>query len=149
MPELPVLDFFYEIVCPFCRRVRVDIIEKIRPKDIVVLNLIDVDANTGSVEMDWYRGFCREVKEDDPTPVIRLHDKLTGENNWEAVFLMWKKKPDTITQEVLTSEEYLEKQIYDELRLMADMQVVEVQPSYELERDLFFARRKRPDARVY
>ena len=71
--------------------------------------------------------------------MLRLHDKLTGENNWEFSFLMWKKKPMTITEEVLSSEEYLEKQIYDKIRLMKDTCILEVQPSYELERDIYMA----------
>jgi len=150
MDEVPVLDFFYEVDCPFCRSVRINIIEKIRPKDIVIINMINVEANTGCVEMDWFKEFCKEVNESSPTPVLRLHDKLVGENNWETTFLMWKRKPASITQEVLTSEEYLEKQIYDELRLKENTRIIEVQQSHEIEMDMFFASRGRsPDARVH
>jgi thiol-disulfide isomerase/thioredoxin len=149
MSELPVLDFFFEEDCPFCRSVRINIIEKLQEKGIVIINPIEVDVNTGAVEMGWYNSFCREVKSE-PTPLLRLHDKLIGENNWEFAFLMWKKKPMTITEEVLSSEEYLEKQIYDKIRLMNGTCVLEVQPSYKLERDLYLANRRLGlDARVY
>lgn len=149
MDELPILDFFFEEDCPFCRRVRIFIIEKLQEKGIVTINPIEVDVNTGAVEMGWYNSFCREVKSE-PTPVLRLHDKLVGENNWEFAFLMWKKKPMTITEEVLSSEEYLEKQIYDKIRLMKETCILEVQPSYELERDMYMANRRLGlDARVY
>ena len=149
MDELPVLDFFFEEDCPFCRSVRVNIIEKLQEKGIVEINPIEVDVNTGAVEMGWYESFCREVKSE-PTPLLRLHDKLIGENNWEFAFLMWKKKPMTITEEVLSSEGYLEKQIYDKIRLMKDTCVLEVQSSYELERDIYMANRRLGlDARVY
>lgn len=149
MSELPVLDFFFEEDCPFCRSVRVNIIEKLEEKGIVIINPIEVDVNTGAVEMGWYDSFCREVKSE-PTPLLRLHDKLIGENNWEFAFLMWKKKPATITEEVLSSEQYLEKQIYDKIRLMNGTCVLEVQPSYELERDIYMANRRLGlDARVY
>ena len=149
MSELPVLDFFFEEDCPFCRSVRVNIIEKLEEKGIVIINPIEVDVNTGAVEMGWYNSFCREVKSE-PTPLLRLHDKLVGENNWEFAFLMWKKKPVTITEEVLSSEQYLEKQIYDKIRLMNSTCVLEVQPSYELERDMYMANRRLGlDARVY
>ena len=150
MSELPVLDFFFEEDCPFCRRVRIDIIDKkLIPKGIVIINPIEVDVNTGAVEMGWYESFCREVKSE-PTPVLRLHDKLVGENNWEFAFLMWKKKPMTITEEVLSSEEYLEKQIYDKIRVMENTCILEVQPSYELERDMYMANRRLGlNARIY
>lgn len=149
MNQLPILDFFFEEDCPFCRRVRINIIEKLEEKGIVIINPIEVDVNTGAVEMGWYDSFCREVKSE-PTPLLRLHDKLIGENNWEFAFLMWKKKPVTITEEVLSSEEYLEKQIYDKIRLMKGTCILEVQPSYELERDMYMANRRLGlDARVY
>jgi len=149
MSELPVLDFFFEEDCPFCRRVRINIIEKLQEKGIVKINPIEVDVNTGAVEMGWYDSFCRNVKSE-PTPLLRLHDKLIGENNLDFAFLMWKKKPVTITEEVLSSEEYLEKQIYDKIRLMKDTCVLEVQPSYELERDMYLVNRRLGlDARVY
>jgi len=149
MSELPVLDFFFEEDCPFCRSVRINIIEKLQEKGIVIINPIEVDVNMGAVEMGWYNSFCREVKSE-PTPLLRLHDKLVGENNWEFAFLMWKKKPMTITEEVLSSEQYLEKQIYDKIRLMKDTCILEVQSSYELERDMYMTNRRLGlDARVY
>jgi len=149
MTELPVLDFFFEEDCPFCRRVRINIIDKLITKDIVIINPIEVDVNTGAIEMGWYGSFCREVKSE-PTPLLRLHDKLIGENNWEYAFLMWKKKPTTITEEVLSSEEYLEKQIYDKIRLMDETCVLEIQPSIKAERDIYMANRGLGlDARVY
>lgn len=132
-----ILDFFYEVFCPFCRRVRLNIIDKLRTKHIVTVNLIDVDSNTGSLEMSWYRSFCKEVKEE-PTPLLRLHDSLMGDSSWDYAFLMWKKKPTTLTEEILKAEEILEKQLYDNIRLHQKSVVFPVQPSYELDRDVFF-----------
>lgn len=133
-----ILDFFHEIDCPFCRRVRINIIDKLRMKHLVIINAIDVDANTGSMEMAWYRRFCREV-ESEPTPLLRLHDKLLEESNWNYVFLMWKKKPKTLTEEVLSSEEFLEKQLYDKIREFQKSLIFPVQQSYELDRDIFLS----------
>jgi len=144
-----ILDFFHEIECPFCKRVRDNIIDKLRGKNLVKINAIDVDASLGCEEMAWYRTFCREVKSE-PTPLLRLHDEHTGPNEVEYVFLMWKKKPTTLTQEVLSSEEFLEKQIYDKIRLAEKTMYKEVHQSYDLEKDLFFSKnRVRPDARIY
>jgi len=147
--ELPILDYFFEIECPFCRRVRIYILDKLRTKQVVIINPIDVDANLGCREMDWYNNFCKGIHSE-PTPLLRLHDNLTEEDNWEFVFVMWRKKPTTLTEDVLSSEEYLEKQIYDKIRYVGKTLVVEVQPSYELERDMFLSRRGMGlDARVH
>ena len=149
MNDTPILDFFYEIECPFCRSVRINIVDKLEAKGVIIVNRIDVDANLGRVEMEWFHKFA-EGEEGEPTPLLRLHDKFVGENNWEFAFLMWKKKPTTITEEVLTSEEYLEKQIYDKIRLMEDTLVLPVPSSYEMQQDLFLvSRRMGLDARIY
>jgi hypothetical protein len=141
MENIPIekrltLDFFYEVFCPFCRIVRINIIDKLRLKSLVTINPIDVDANLGCVEMSWYKRFCKEV-ESEPTPLLRLHDKYLGESSWENIFLMWKKKPLTITEEVLSAEEYLEKQLYDKIREAQKTLIFPVQPSYELDQDMF------------
>jgi thiol-disulfide isomerase/thioredoxin len=147
--DLPVLDFFFEKDCPFCKRVRVHILDKLKTKGVVRINPIDVDVNLGREEMDWYKAFSKEV-DSEPTPLLRLHDSLYGENNWQFIFLMWKKKPKTLTEEVLSSEEYLEKQIYDKIRKMDATLILDVQPSYEMEEAMFFASRNLGlDAREY
>lgn len=131
-----ILDFFYEVFCPFCRRVKVNIVDKLEMKNIVIINPVDVDANLGCVEMDWYRRFCAKVKSE-PTPLLRLHDRYLDESSWNHVFLMWRKKPMTITEEVLSSEEYLEKQLYDKIREYQRTLVFPVQQSYELDCDRY------------
>lgn len=143
MEDIPIekrltLDFFYEIYCPFCRRVRINIIDKFRLKSLVRINMIDVDSNLGSVEMSWYKSFCKRI-ESEPTPLLRLHESFIGESGWEYIFLMWKKKPTTLTEEVLSSEEFLEKQLYDKIREAQKTLFFKVQPSYELDRDVFLA----------
>ncbi|MBE3123009.1 MAG: hypothetical protein IMZ58_12510 [Thermoplasmata archaeon] len=149
MADLPVLDFFFEKDCPICKRARVHIIDKLKGKNVVRINPIDVDVNLGREELDWYNAFSKEM-DSEPTPLFRLHDQLFGENNWQFIFLMWKKKPATLTEEVLSSEEYLEKQIYDKIRQMNATLVLEVQPSYELDEAMFFSsRRLGLDARIY
>lgn len=145
----PILDFFFEKDCPFCRRVRINIIDKLTTTDMVIINPVDVDTNLGSLEKAWYDIFCRKTQSE-PTPLLRLHDSSYEINNYEYVFLMWKKKPTTLTQEVLSSEEYLEKQIYDKIRLIEKTQHIEVQPSYEMERDTFLLNKGMGlDARIY
>ena len=144
-----ILDFFTEVECPFCRSVRINVVDKLQANEIVYINNIDVDANSGAPEMAFYRSMCREMA-DDPTPLLRLHDKLYGEDNWEAVFLMWRRKPTTITQEVLSSEEYLEKQLYDKIREMSETVVEEIQTSYEWNRDkVLLERGLGLDRRIY
>lgn len=107
-------------------------------KQIVKVNFIDVDANTGSIEMSWYKNFCKEI-EKEPTPLLRLHDKYFEDSSWDYTFLMWAKKPTTITEEILKAEEMLEKQLYDKLREFQDSIIFPVQPSYELDRQMFFS----------
>ena len=129
------LDFYFEVVCPFCKRVRLNIIDKLKAKGIININEIDVDANLGCVEMSWFKGFSKDVGYD-PTPVLRMHDKPAGQHsNWAFVFLLWKKKPTTITEQVLTEEGRLEKDIYDKIRQMQNTQVIEVQESWELDEE--------------
>ena len=132
-----ILDFFYEIYCPFCRRVRINIIDKLRMKNIVSVNAIDVDANTGSLEMSWYKAFCNEVGQQ-PTPLLRLHEERVEESSFNYVFLMWRKKPSSMTEEVLKAEEILEKQLYDVIRGYQKTILYPTQPSFQLDRDMFF-----------
>jgi len=133
-----ILDFFYEIECPFCRRVRINIIDKLRMKHIVTINSIDVDANTGSIEMSWYNSFYKEFFDSPPAPLLRLHENYLDDSSWNYVFLMWKKKPTSITEEILKAEEILEKQLYDKIREYQNTIIIPVQPSYELDKQMFF-----------
>ena len=146
------LDFYFETDCPFCKRVRINILDKLKSKNIININEIDVEVNTGCVEMSWFHDFSREIGEGaDPTPVLRMHDKPSWQHsNWAFTFMLWKKKPSTITEQVLTEEERLEKDIYDIIRQMNRTQVIEVQESWELEEMLtMMKRRKGVHARVY
>ena len=108
----PILDLFFEIECPFCRRVRYEILLDMVKKHKIQLNMVDVDTSYGCEEMQWYRRFCRHVEEE-VTPVIRIATPCITH-----VFIMWKKKPLTLTEEVLSSEEILKKKLYDRLRQM-------------------------------
>ena len=76
------------------------------------MNEINVDGSYGCEEMQWYRRFCRQAEEE-ITPVIRIATPGTIHT-----FIMWKKKPLTLTEEVLSSEEILKKKLYDRLRQM-------------------------------
>lgn len=148
MANAPILDFFFEKDCPFCKRVRDHIINKLKEKHLVRIVEIDLEANLGREELDWYHATFS--KDEEPTPLLRLHDKMYGPSNYEFIFLMWKKKPATITEEVLSSEEYLEKQIYDKIRWVETALILEVQPSYRMDEEFFFAvRRLGLDARVH
>lgn len=143
MEDIPIekrltLDFYYEVFCPFCRRVRINILDKLRMKSLVTINPIDVDSNFGCVEMSRYKIFCKKI-ESEPTPLLRMHESYSDESGWEYFFLMWKKKPTTLTEEVLSSEEFLEKQLYDKIREAQKTLFFPVQKSYELDRDVFLA----------
>lgn len=111
-PNPPVLDFFFELECPFCRRVYHEILLDMVKKHKIHMNGVDVDTNYGCEEMQWYRRFCRQAEEE-ITPVVRVATPYLT-----YVFIMWKKKPLTLTEEVLSSEEILKKKLYDRLRQM-------------------------------
>lgn len=111
-PSPPILDFFFEVECPFCKRVKYEILLDMIKKHKIQLNPLDVDTSYGCEEMQWYRRFCRQVEEE-VTPVIRIATPCITH-----VFIMWKKKPLTLTEEVLSSEEILKKKLYDRLRQM-------------------------------
>lgn len=144
------LDFYSEVDCPFCKRVKLNILDKLGSKGIIHINEIDVDANKGAEEMAWFKDFSRDTG-GDPTPILRMHDKPSGEHsNWAFTFMLWKKKPTTITEKVLTEEEKLEKDIYDKIREMQNTQVIEVQESWELDEQFTLLNRKNGVyARVY
>ena len=144
------LDFYFEVDCPFCKRVRVNILDKLRSKDVININDIDVEVNTGSEEMAWFKDFSKETGED-ATPILRMHDKPSGEHsNWAFTFMLWKKKPATVTEQVLTEEEKLEKDIYDKIRQMQNTQVIEVQESWGIDEELALLNRKKGlHARIY
>ncbi len=109
-PSPPILDFFTELDCPFCRRVRYEILLDMAKKHRIRLNEINVDTSYGCKEMQWYRRFCRQVEEE-LTPVIRI-----ATPGIIHIFIMFKKKPLTLTEDVLSSEEILKKKLYDRLR---------------------------------
>jgi hypothetical protein len=123
-PSPPILDFFFELECPFCRRVRYEILLDMVMKHKIQLNKVNVDTSYGCEEMQWYRRFCRQVEEE-LTPVIRI-----ATPGITHVFIMFKKKPLTLTEEVLSSEEILKKKLYDRLRQMENEGIILPQQTY-------------------
>lgn len=124
----PVLDFFTELDCPFCKRVRYEILLDMVKKHKIYQNEINVDTSYGCEEMQWYRRFCRQVEEE-VTPVIRI-----ATPGITHIFIMWKKKPLTLTEEVLSSEEILKKKLYDRLRQMENEGIILPQQTYSEEK---------------
>jgi len=124
----PILDFYTELDCPFCRRVRYEILLDMAKKHKIHLNELNVDTSYGCEEMQWYRRFSRQVEEE-VTPVIRIDTP-----NITHIFIMWKKKPLTLTEEVLSSEEILKKKLYDRLRQMEKEHIISPQHTYSEEK---------------
>jgi len=87
------ITIFFQETCPVCRRVRhevlqhPDLIKKMKVKEI------DINANNGSPEVQWYKWFCRTHLGAEVVPVLRLKNHI----------LLVPKIKGTIEEEVLAA----------------------------------------------
>ena len=115
---------FIEAHCPYCRYVEHSILRDIiaRRDDIskqlvrkgylrlpiIELKLVDVEANQGSKEMQWFTQYSHKVG-GIYTPAIRVGDS-------GKVFYLWgKEKEETPSSKTLSSTEKLKKDIILEI----------------------------------
>lgn len=111
---------FIEAHCPYCRYVEVSILRDIivrrdelskklvkrgyLPLPILELKLVDVEANQGSKEMQWFQQYSRKIG-GVYTPAIRVGDS-------GKVFYLWgKDKEEAPSAETLSSTEKLKRDL--------------------------------------
>ena len=111
---------FIEASCPYCRYVETSILCDIvarrddiskalvkkgyRSLPIIDINLVDVDANDGSKEMQWFAQYSRKVG-GMYTPAVRVG------NSGKVYYLWGKGKEETPSAKDLSSTDKLKKDI--------------------------------------
>lgn len=116
---------FMEQHCPYCRYVETSILADIvarrdeiskaviqkgyRPLPILEIKLVDVEANSGSQEMQWFEQYSAKVG-GIYTPAVRVG------NSGKVYYLWGKQKEETPSSGELSSTEKLKKDIILEIQ---------------------------------
>jgi hypothetical protein len=121
-----IITEYIEANCPYCRFVEISILRDMiarrdeinkrlikrgrLPLPVIELKLIDVDANDGNKEMQWFNHYSQKIG-GKYTPAIRIGGS-------EKVFYLWGKqeKKDVPTKEQLSSSNKLKLDIIEEIQ---------------------------------
>jgi hypothetical protein len=119
-----IITEYIESHCPYCRYVETSILYDIvarsddisknlvkkgyRPLPILEIKLVDVDANSGTKEMQWFEQYSHKVG-GIYTPAVRVGDS-------GKVYYLWgKQKEETPSSSALSSTDKLRKDIILEI----------------------------------
>jgi len=122
----PVLiELYMEHTCPICRGLYYGILEKLEIERVIKVDRIDVNSTRGSKKWRKWKRFCERLGYD-ATPIVMMGP---------FVFMTWKTrdKPETITEGVLSSLEYFEKQLKDKIKELDKYHNINYATSYERE----------------
>jgi glutaredoxin len=120
-----IITEYIEANCPYCRYVEMSIIRDIiakrdtinrmlvksgnKPMPIIELKLVDVDANDGSKDGQWFEQYSKKIG-GRFTPVIKVGD--TGKTH----YLWGKEKQETISEKQISATAKLKNDILQEIQ---------------------------------
>lgn len=137
------ITIFIEKDCPFCNYVQKHILEELiarrhtisaglmqrnmRPLPLMHLKVIDVDANIGRKESQFFEWYSQKIG-GRFTPIIVIGDKI---------FYLWgKNKPLRLKDKHLSKTDFLKKQIIEHLQSLYD--VSEEEETFYIENPKYF-----------
>ena len=100
--------------------------KNMHPLPIIELKLVDVEANVGCREAQWFKQYSDKIG-GEYTPAIQV-----GENG--KVFYLWGKKGDTPTEEEISSAGKLKSDIIMEMQRI--LSSIDKEPTY-YDKDMF------------
>jgi hypothetical protein len=122
----PVLiEFYMEHTCPVCRGLYYGLLERLEIERVIKVDKIDIHSSRGSEQWRKWKRFCERLGYD-AVPLIMMGP---------YVFMSWKTrdKPETITEGVLSSLEYFEKQLKEKIKELDKYKNINYATSYERE----------------
>lgn len=121
----PIAEFFMEQTCPICRRLNFLVLEKLEIERIIRVDRVDVDSARGSLKWQKWKRFCNFIGYE-ATPVVMVGP---------YIFMTWKarEKPLTMTEAVLSSMDYFERQLREKLKELQKYPNVNYPNTYTME----------------
>lgn len=142
MEEIEIT-IYIEKDCPFCNYVQKYILEDLiarrdvfstellqrnmRPLPLIHLNVVDIDANMGRKESQFFEWYSNKIG-GRYTPIVVISDKI---------FYLWgKNKPLRVEDQHLSKTAFLKKQIIEHLQSLYD--VSEEEETFYIENPKYF-----------
>jgi len=110
--------FFYEHDCDICRYVLNNVMLQLESEGWIDIRLIDVNANNGSPEVQWFNEYSERTGEV-LTPTIKIIDKYWRDGRMREdpvnVFHLWDDKGDYVTEEDMEKTDRLQKHVVESI----------------------------------